>query len=146
MLIRLLQHLFIHCRLDPRRINRAIHILKQHPTPHQRAPNHATMLQHLQETRHVLRLASYKANYRNDPARPDSIKGLSDRGWAADFDHMVNASVVVGELLGGLTPVGVGFVVDNVGTELLESGGFGVAASGGDDARASGFGELGNVS
>lgn len=56
---------------------------------------------------------------------------------------MVDAETVRGGLLGGLAPLGVGFVVeDDVGAEGAEGVGFTTGGGGGDDAGAGRFGEL----
>ena len=60
---------------------------------------------------------------------------------------MVDASASVGELLSGLAPVRVGFVVDDViGAEFFENSSLGVTAGCGDDTGTGGFGELEGVS
>lgn len=148
ILIRLLhflqrKHFVIHHGLNAAGIDRLVHLLKLQPTPHQYPPDCTDVVQALQETRLLLAHAAEETNDADDTLGLDGLEALGHGFGAADFEDVVDTEAVRGGRFGGGAPVGVVFVVDDgVGAEFAEGVGFGGGAGGGDDAGASGFGEL----
>ena len=152
ILVRLFQllqskYFLVHHRLDPVCVNCLIHLLKLLPATDQGASDNACRLQHLQEARLVLAVSGQEANDRDHSVDLDSVERLFDGFGPSDFDDVVDAQATRTKLLGGLAPVLIGLVVDDVvGAELLESFGFCVAAGSCDDTSTGRFSKLVSVS
>ena len=117
----------INNRLDPRRIDRPIHLPKLQPTTHQHSPHNTNMAQTLQETRLIFALTSKESYDADHTLELDGRERLRHCFRPADFDDMVDTYSVRGEFLGLVAPIRVGFIVEDVvGAEGFQCRGFGV--------------------
>ena len=118
--------------------------------PHQCLATHidttdcADVAQSLKDTRLSLRAhTTEETNDADDTLELDALEALSESASAANLNNVVHTRIVRSELPGGLTPVGVGLVVDDmIGTKLLQLLSLGCRGSGSDDGRTSSFSKL----
>lgn len=75
---------------DTIRVNRSVHVLKQHPTPHIHTSHHTLVAQALQKGWLLLcRWPAQKANYANATVNSDGLERLRHALWPSDFHDMV---------------------------------------------------------
>lgn len=125
-------------------LNGLDHVVHQGLAAHQDTPHGADVTQCIQDAGLALRVDTIEeTDDADDTLELDALEALSKSASAANLNNVVHTRVVRSELPGGLTPVGVGLVVDDmIGTELLQLLSLGCGGSGSDDGRASSFSEL----
>lgn len=94
-------------------LNCAAHIFHHAPVSDENAPCGAKSRQVLKESWLILGLATHKPDDGDDAVHLDAGKTLSHRGWACDFDNMVDTNST-SQLLGLVTPLRRFIVVDDV--------------------------------
>ena len=123
-------------------LNGSAHLLQLLPATDVDTADSADLAQGLEDA--VLGLGTTEeANEGDDTLVLDGLEGLAHGILTTDLDDVVNTLLVDSQLAGGLTPVLVLAVVDDVvGAELLEGLHLLLGGGGGDDASAGRLGEL----
>ena len=133
----------VHHRLDLIRIDRLIHLLELQSRAHQDPAHNTDMVQALQEAGLVPWCATQEPDDGNHAVDLDGIETLRHGCGTPNLEDVINALFLVGEFLGLFSPIGVGFIVDDVmGTEILEFLGLFLRACRRDDGCTGGSGEL----
>lgn len=123
-------------------LNGSTHLLHELPATDIDTANSANPAQRLEDALLGLSTAE-ETNNGNDTLILDSSQALAEGAGTTDLNDMVNTLVVGSELAGGLAPVGVLAVVDDViGAELLEHLGLLLGRGGGDHLGTTRLGEL----
>ena len=123
-------------------LNGAVHVLKLVAAADQEAADGGDAAQDLQEAGLLVAGAGEEANDADEAVDADGLERLLCGERAADFDDMVDTAAA-GQLLRGLSPVGVFLVVDDVvGTDGLELVGLGLGGGGCNDLGTSCLCEL----
>jgi hypothetical protein len=126
--------LLIDNRLDVVGLNSSIHLLKLLSAANINTANSADVNKSVEQSRLLIASATNETDDGNDTFEADGLEGLLQGVGTTDFDDVVYTDSA-GDLLGGLAPVGVFLVVDDViGTEGLEFVGLFLGGGGGDDS------------
>lgn len=128
--------------MDIIRLNRRAHLLQLLSASNINTTNSADLAEGLKDV--ILRLgASEESNKRDDALVLDGLEGLLHGILTTNLDDVVDALAVGGQLAGGLAPVLVLAVVDDVvGAEFFERLHLLGGRGGGNDAGTGGLGEL----
>lgn len=123
-------------------LNGSAHVLHELPAADVDTANSADSAEGLEDA--LLGLSTTEeTNDGDDTLVLDGNHALAEGAGTTDLNNVVNTLVVGGELAGGLAPVGVLAVVDDViSTELLEHLGLLLGGGGGDHLGTTGLGEL----
>jgi hypothetical protein len=125
--------LLINDRLDVVSLDSSVHLLKLLSAANVDTTNGANVDKSIEQSRLLIASATNETNDGDDTFKADGLERLLQSVGATDFDDVVYTDTT-GDLLGGLAPVGVFLVVDDVvGTEGLEFVGLFLGGGGGDD-------------
>jgi hypothetical protein len=134
--------LLINDRLDVVSLDSSIHLLKLLSAANVDTANSADVDKSIEQSRLLIASATNETDDGDDTFKADGLEGLLQGVGATDFDDVVYTDTT-GDLLGGLAPVGVFLVVDDVvGTEGLEFVGLFLGGGGGDDTSTGSLCEL----
>lgn len=128
--------------LDVVGLDGGVHLLKLLSAANVKTADCADVDESVEKSGLLLVGATDETNDGNDTLEADGLERLLEGVGTTDLDDVVHTNTA-SDLLGGLTPVGVLAVVDNVvGTESLELLTLLLGRSSGDDTGTSSLGEL----
>lgn len=137
------EDLRIHHRVDIISFDRGVHSLELLPRSHQQTANGADVGQRIEHGGLRFGLeTTHETDDADHTLELDGGQGVGHGVGAADLDDVVHADAA-GQLLRGLTPLGIFLVVDDVVcSQLLQFLALLGGGCGRDDAGAGGLGEL----
>lgn len=136
------EDLLVNDRLDVVGLNGSVHLLELLSAADVDTTDGADVDEGIEKSGLLIVGAADETNDGDDTLEADGLERLLQSVGATDLDDVVDTDTA-GDLLCGLTPVGVFAVVNNVvGTESLELLALLLGRSGGDDTGTSSLGEL----
>lgn len=136
------EDLLVNNRLDVVGLDSSVHLLELLSAANVDTTNGADVDESIKESGLLVVGAADEADDGDDTLEADGLERLLESVGTTDLDNVVDTNTA-GDLLGGLAPVGVLLVVDNVvGTESLELLTLLLGRSGGNDTGTSSLGEL----